>query len=90
MTTRALATTWHAAATDKLKAYQITPKPEDDCGPVRSPYTLHGPRSAYFLVRNDNNPAMLFSVNFANFMKSEKVAGYSWFTDTDGTLKPIR
>ena len=85
-----LATQWHATTPESLKAYKIAPNATDDRGPVRSPYTLHGPRKSYFLVRNDVNPAMLFSVNLASFLKSGKVAGFSWFTDGDGTLKPVK
>jgi hypothetical protein len=89
-TDRKLATQWHAATPEGVKAFRIETDQTGDCGPVPSPYLLHGPRNSYALIRNKVNPEMMFSINHANFMRSGKVAGYTWFTDADGTLRPVK
>lgn len=85
-----LAASWHAAAPDSLKAFRIEADTAGDVAPVRSPYILRGPRKSVYLVRNATNPSLLFAVNLESCLKPGKVAGFEWFTDEGGVLKPVR
>lgn len=52
-------------------------------------YILTGPRGAeYFLMQNHYDKHLLFVVAFGR--KTQKLAGYTWFTDKSGELKPVR
>lgn len=55
------------------------------------PYVIHGKRGAkYALMRNVPRPELLFAVNARRFTAGALVGGYTWFTDKDGALVPVR
>ena len=51
-------------------------------------YKVTGPRSNWKLLRNRPNPQLLFVVGRHGSVG--KIRGYEWFTDKDGTLRPVR
>ena len=51
-------------------------------------YCVIGPRKKFWLMRNKPNPSILFVCPEGR--NSGKIRGYEWFTDKDGTLKPVR
>jgi hypothetical protein len=63
---------------------------DEDAG-TEFPYTIYGRRGAkYGLMRNVNDPHLLFAVNWRGWTRSAKVGGYEWFTDRDDKLVPVR
>lgn len=56
------------------------------------PYTVTGHRGAeWMLIRNRPRPEMLFvSSTRARGRNLGSIRGYTWFTDKDGVLRPVR
>ncbi|HEX5426547.1 MAG TPA: hypothetical protein VFW94_23570 [Candidatus Acidoferrales bacterium] len=52
-------------------------------------YKIIGPRKTFMLMRNRVNRHALFVVG-EGLRSSNKIRGYEWFTDKDGTLRPMR
>lgn len=46
-------------------------------------------KDRYCLIRNQVNTFMLFPI-YAERMGVARVKGYSWFSDKDGQLKPVK
>lgn len=52
-------------------------------------YCVIGPKREFMLMRNQLNPSLLF-VCPDGMSRNCKIRGYSWFTDRDGRLRPVR
>lgn len=53
-------------------------------------YRVSGPKgAAYTLCRNVNTPEIMFACN-AKTMRVERLGGYGWFTDRNGTIEPVQ
>lgn len=69
--------------------YRVRLAPQDRNDPAATPYVLSGtPGREYALVRRLADPELMFPVD-PDTQNVVRVAGYTWFTDADGELRPI-
>jgi len=75
----------------ELLGYQVEKQETDESRKsLDAAYTLSdkkGPK--YKLLRNKPHPEMLFALHARKF-GCAKIKGYTWLTDKDGELKPLR
>lgn len=72
---------------DYWKNYYITHN-EDEETKDNSPYMIKGPRSTWILVRNQNDPSLLFSVGQGSI--SAHIKSFIWFKEVKNSLNQVQ